>query len=148
MIGYFIKATDQQGRPCEGIVLDKVLTMQTMQMKQPGELVPRSMPIALDAYVVVNQEAQTIHLVNPLHITDIGMPEAHPFGLYNNKVDGAPYEILVKGSTEWIQAIFDKSRQRMVLPGGMYLNEDDLTGVRPEQEPAEASAYVKHGTME
>jgi len=77
MIGNFIKGTDQGGNKCEGLVLDKVRTLQTISMKQPGTIgAAQSIPFALDAYLVYNDQEGTLHTVQPLMISMIGFPVA------------------------------------------------------------------------
>lgn len=75
MIGNFIKGMDLQGRECEGIIQDKVLVIQTVEAKGPGQLGRgQVVPIPLDAYLVVNETAGSIHLVPPGMISGISAP--------------------------------------------------------------------------
>jgi hypothetical protein len=74
MIGNIIKGTNIYGAKCEGMIHDKVLCMQTIAMKQPGDLTPKAVAMALDAYVVLTDAGQ-LHLVSPANITGIMIPE-------------------------------------------------------------------------
>lgn len=79
MIGNYIKGTDIAGAACEGVILDKVLCLQTISIPPPpGQLGGRAqvMPIPLDAYLVRcigdgSLDDVKLHLVNPGYISEI-----------------------------------------------------------------------------
>ncbi len=73
IIGSQIAGTDHAGNVCSGIVLDKVLIVQTIQIPVPGSLVKQNMPIALDAYVVLDIIHKTLHFVNPMMISAVDL---------------------------------------------------------------------------
>lgn len=75
MIGNFIKGTDQTGKPCQGMVMDKVRVLQAVEMKGGGIGQYQQIPFALDAYLVINEDAGSIHLVQPVTINSIGYPD-------------------------------------------------------------------------
>lgn len=68
MIGKFIKGKSLQGATCSGIVLDKVLTLQTIEVRQGLE--KQAVPIALDAYLV-RDENNHIHTIAPAFIFQV-----------------------------------------------------------------------------
>lgn len=70
MIGKTIKGVDMSGKEVQGVILDKVLTLQTISMKAPGSLGPgQTIPFALDAYLVQSDTA--LHIVQPQFISEI-----------------------------------------------------------------------------
>ncbi len=81
MIGNYIKGIDQNGKECEGFILDKVRTLQTIQMKGDGIGQTHTMPFALDAYLVFNSTeqasvgGQSLHLVQPQFIHNIDVTQ-------------------------------------------------------------------------
>lgn len=82
MIGSFISGNDIKGSECEGIILDKVLCLQTISIVQPGAAIgtrPQSVPIPLEAYLVHNKLQNTFHLVNPIFIKDVVHPDEDMF---------------------------------------------------------------------
>lgn len=82
MIGYFIKGTDLQGKPCEGLVLDKIICPQSVSLGgQRGQIgSTQSLPMPLTAYIIFDKDQRSIHIIGPQSITDIGFPEPEPQG--------------------------------------------------------------------
>ncbi len=77
MIGYKIKGKDVNGLKCEGIVLDKMITPQMVQMGRgaPGLGGDRQqLPMPLTSYLVLNEETGSLHIVAPMGIDAVGIP--------------------------------------------------------------------------
>lgn len=75
MIGYTLKGTDVTGNSCEGVILDKVLIIQGVPVGDPKSIGRgQVMPIAADAYMIINYSTGTIHLIPPVNITSIIVP--------------------------------------------------------------------------
>lgn len=76
MIGNYIKGTDIHGTTCEGVILDKILCMQTIIMPPAhGQLGKgQVMPIPLEAYLIIGNGDSEVHLVNPEYISELAIP--------------------------------------------------------------------------
>ena len=70
MIGNIIIGIENNnGQEISGLVLDKVRTLVTLQVKQPGVMGPgQAIPFALDCYLVYNEDKDKLYLVQPAHV--------------------------------------------------------------------------------
>lgn len=77
MIGYKLKGKDVNGLKCEGIVLDKLITPQVVQMGKGSAAFGgdrQQLPMPLTSYLVLNQETGSLHIVAPMGIDAVGIP--------------------------------------------------------------------------
>lgn len=77
MKGFIITGINMLNEQCEGQILDKVLTLQTLQIKGQGIGQVQQIPFALDAYLIID-DCDGIHLVQPHCITSIKEPVLRP----------------------------------------------------------------------
>lgn len=73
MIGYTITGRDTQGHKCQGIILDKIITPQTVEMGQGSQALGGNrqvLPMPLSSYLVQDIDGR-IHIVTPMAIESV-----------------------------------------------------------------------------
>jgi hypothetical protein len=78
MIGNFIKGVDLRNKQCQGIVIDKIVCAQAVALPTGDIGKMQTLPMPLTAYIVLDEDQRSIHIVGPQAITDIGFPEPDP----------------------------------------------------------------------
>lgn len=117
MKGNFIQGTNLQGKKCDGIIIDTVITMTPVAMGVAGPMDlsrPQSLPMALTAYLVLNMEDNALHLVSPAAITGMNMSDifASELGLEKaaeEKGQGGVYLLRTLIDTAWWYVFWDEN---------------------------------------